>query len=379
VHKTVNVLNKLPKSLQAKAKRALQDIWMAETKKEALAAFDAFVETYGVKYDKAVACLVKDRDALLAFYDVPAEHWKHLRTTNPIESTFATIRHRTVRAKGCLSNKTALAMIFKLAQADFPLFRKLLACQSWLVNVNRILPTVLALALAQSAEAACQDRPRPHVDWTGCSRSMLMLGGDDLTEGVFSRAMLTSTGFRRSKLAGAKLDEAELSFTRFEDADLSGADLSKAVGWRANFTRTHLDHANFSGADLSRAILVEAKIAGADFRKAEVNRGDFSRADLSGADFSKAEAARAVFTEATLSGARFTYAALARADLKKLDLAGVDLTGAYLFLAQLDGADLSRASGLKQDQLSLACGTSETKLPAGMVQPDSWPCRPESD
>src|SRR3954468_14209032 len=104
-YKTVNVLNKLPKSLQAKATRALQEIWMAETKKDALAAFDAFVETYGVKYDKAVACLAKDRDALLAFYDFPAEHWKHLRTTNPIESTFATIRHRTVRAKGCLSNK----------------------------------------------------------------------------------------------------------------------------------------------------------------------------------------------------------------------------------------------------------------------------------
>src|SRR3954465_10174944 len=82
-YKTVNVLNKLPKSLQAKATRALQDIWMAETKTDALAAFDAFVETYGVKYDKAVACLVKDRDALLAFYDFPAEHWKHLRTTNP--------------------------------------------------------------------------------------------------------------------------------------------------------------------------------------------------------------------------------------------------------------------------------------------------------
>ena len=80
VHKTANVLNKLPKSQQPKAKRALQDIWMAETKPEALVAFDAFVETYGVKYDKAVACLVKDRDALLAFYDFPAEHWKHLRT-----------------------------------------------------------------------------------------------------------------------------------------------------------------------------------------------------------------------------------------------------------------------------------------------------------
>ena len=90
---------------------------MAETKKEALAAFDVFVEAWGVKYDKAVECLVKDRDALLAFYDFPAEHWKHLRTTNVIESSFATVRHRTVRSKGCLSNKTALAMIFKLAEA----------------------------------------------------------------------------------------------------------------------------------------------------------------------------------------------------------------------------------------------------------------------
>ena len=108
----------LPKSQQSKAKRALHDIWLAETKNDAYVAFDAFVDTYGVKYDKAVACLMKDREALLAFYDFPAEHWKHLRTTNPIESSFATIRHQTVRSKNCLSNKTALAMIFKLARLD---------------------------------------------------------------------------------------------------------------------------------------------------------------------------------------------------------------------------------------------------------------------
>lgn len=125
VHKTANVLNKLPKSQQPKAKRALQEIWMAETKNEALAAFDAFVETWGVKYDKAVECLIKDRDALLAFYDFPAEHWKHLRTSNVIESAFATVRHRTVRSKGCLSNKTALAMIFKLAEAAEKTWRRL--------------------------------------------------------------------------------------------------------------------------------------------------------------------------------------------------------------------------------------------------------------
>jgi len=125
VHKTANVLNKLPKSQQSKAKRALQEVWMAETKKDALAAFDVFVETWGVKYDRAVECLIKDREALLAFYDFPAEHWKHLRTTNVIESAFATVRHRTVRAKGCLSNKTALAMIFKLAEAAEKSWRRL--------------------------------------------------------------------------------------------------------------------------------------------------------------------------------------------------------------------------------------------------------------
>ena len=100
MHKTANVLNKLPKSQQSKAKRALQEIWMAETKNDALVAFDTFVETWGVKYDKAVECLTKDREALLAFYDFPAEHWKHLRTTNPIQSSFATVRHRTMRSKG---------------------------------------------------------------------------------------------------------------------------------------------------------------------------------------------------------------------------------------------------------------------------------------
>jgi putative transposase len=125
VHKTANVLNKLPKSQQPKAKRALREIWMAATKNDAIAAFDAFIETWGVKYEKAVDCLSKDRDALLAFYDFPAEHWKHLRTTNIIESSFATVRHRTVRSKGCLSNKTALAMIFKLAEAAQKSWRRL--------------------------------------------------------------------------------------------------------------------------------------------------------------------------------------------------------------------------------------------------------------
>ena len=125
VHKTANVLNPTPKSLQAEAKGHLQDIWMAETRADAEAAFDYFIEAYGVKYHKAVERLIKDRERLLAFYDFPAEHWKHIRTTNPIESTFATVRLRTVKTKGCLSRKTALAMVFKLILRARRKWRKL--------------------------------------------------------------------------------------------------------------------------------------------------------------------------------------------------------------------------------------------------------------
>ena len=117
VHKTANVLNKMPKSVQPKAKSDLHEIWMAETREQAGKAFDAFLEKYQVKYDAACNCLSKDREVLLTFYDFPAEHWKHLRTTNPIESTFATIRLRHRKTKGSGTRRTCLAMMFKLAQS----------------------------------------------------------------------------------------------------------------------------------------------------------------------------------------------------------------------------------------------------------------------
>ncbi|MFQ5993434.1 MAG: IS256 family transposase [Nitrospiraceae bacterium] len=114
VHKTANVLNKLPKSVQKQAKQRLHEIWMAPTKADAEQAFAYFIAAYEAKYPKAVECLTKDRETLLAFYDFPAEHWVHLRTTNPIESTFATVRLRTAKTRGCLSRETALTMVFKL-------------------------------------------------------------------------------------------------------------------------------------------------------------------------------------------------------------------------------------------------------------------------
>jgi len=116
VHKTANVLNSLPKSLQSKAKSQLHQIWQAADKNEAQRHFNDFVKTYEAKYPKAAQCLEKDRDALLTFYDFPAEHWRHIRTTNPIESTFATVRLRTNKVRGCFSTNTVITMAFKLCQ-----------------------------------------------------------------------------------------------------------------------------------------------------------------------------------------------------------------------------------------------------------------------
>lgn len=136
VHKTVNVLDKVPLSVQANMKKDLREVYWAPNRAAADAAIDVFAEKYRAKYGRAVECLAKDRDALLAFYDFPAEHWDHLRTTNPIESVFATVRHRTVRTKGSLSSTTARLMVFKLIIAASKTWRR--------INGTNQLPKVIA-------------------------------------------------------------------------------------------------------------------------------------------------------------------------------------------------------------------------------------------
>jgi len=125
VHKTANVLNKLPKSVQPKVKQALHEIWMAPTKNAACRAFVTAVSIYSAKYPKAMECLLKDKDQMLAFYDFPAAHWQHIRTSNPIESTFATVRLRTAKTRGCVSRQTILAMVYKLGLSAQKRWRKL--------------------------------------------------------------------------------------------------------------------------------------------------------------------------------------------------------------------------------------------------------------
>jgi transposase-like protein len=149
LHKTLNVLDKLPKSLQSSAHRDLREIWLSPSRAAAETAMAAFSEKFTAKYSDAVKCLLKDRDALLTFFDFPAEHWTHLRTTNPIESVFSTVRHRTVRMKGALSQETAKTMVFKLIIA---------ASKSWrrLQGQNQLTKIVTGVQFANGIEIASQ-------------------------------------------------------------------------------------------------------------------------------------------------------------------------------------------------------------------------------
>ena len=138
VHKTANVLKSLPKSVQPKVKSALQDIWMAETQDEATKAFDSTIKRFEDKYPKAMNCLAKDREELMAFYDFPAVHWIHIRTTNPIESTFATVRLRTKKTRNCGSRETTLSMVFKLLQSAQKRWKKIKGFNLLTLVVNNV-------------------------------------------------------------------------------------------------------------------------------------------------------------------------------------------------------------------------------------------------
>jgi putative transposase len=136
VHKTANILDKMAKSVQAQAKRNIYEIYMADTRDNAYSAFERFVNLYEAKYPKAVECLLKSKEESLAFYDFPAEHWKHIRTTNPIESTFATVKLRTYKTKGCGSRRETLTMVFKLIQSAEKRWQK--------IHSSKLIPLVLS-------------------------------------------------------------------------------------------------------------------------------------------------------------------------------------------------------------------------------------------
>lgn len=219
-----------------------------------------------------------------------------------------------------------------------------------------LLPVVVLFLMApqESAMAGCSDKPEPGVNWSKCQKMRLVLRGEDLSKAQFERVNLGSSDLMEANLAGAVMTNANLQRARLKEADLQSADLTKAQGGRANF-----EAANLTGAILT---------------KAELPRTNFAEANLTDTDLSKAEFGRSVFEEADLTGADLSYANIARAFFTDAKMAGVNLTGAYTLLSHFEGTDLSETVGLSQEQLEIACGDGDTKVPAGLTSPDTWPC-----
>jgi len=245
----------------------------------------------------------------------------------------------------------------------------------WAAQLAPALLAVPMLSLsAGSASADCKEEPKPGVDWSDCQKTRLMIGGADLSGGIFNQTFFTSTDLREANLSGAELVRAEFSNANLAGADLSGANMEKAAATRADFSGADLSNANLASAEFSRSNFTRANVTGAEFNASEMNRSDFTEADLTGANMAKAELARVILIDAVVSGVSFGYSNLSRANLTGTDLEDADLTGTYMFLTRIDGADLSRTKGLTADQLEIACGSADTRLPEGLATPESWPC-----
>lgn len=205
------------------------------------------------------------------------------------------------------------------------------------------------------ANAACADAPKPGVDWSKCEKRRLILRESDLVKGRFA-----GTDFGRSDLFGAKLVEADLTDAGIDHAGLRTADLSRA---------------KMAGVNGYRADFTGARLVGADLGKAEMSRAVLRWADLSDANLAKAELQRAVLQGAQMARANLAGADLARANLGDGSLAGANFADADMYLTRIEGVDLSGAIGLSQRQIDAACGSATTRLPPGLSQPGSWPCR----
>lgn len=233
---------------------------------------------------------------------------------------------------------------------------------------SSLLPGMAALLLAMAAStfighaqaADCKSSAGPETNWQDCNKRLLMLGGSDLQGSNLANTDFTLTDLRGATLSGANL----------EKATLMRASLAGAVADKANFTRVEAYRGNFSDISAEGALFVSS----------ELQRTDFSRARLTGADFEKAELGRANFNGAVLTGTRFSMANLSRANLSGAVFEGpIDFDRAFLFLTRLEGLDLSAATGLKQEQVDLACGDAATKLPPGLSAPAKWPCPHDDD
>ncbi len=208
------------------------------------------------------------------------------------------------------------------------------------------------------AQAACSDEPKAKVDWSGCEKQRLIMGKANLQGARLGGAQFDGSDFAQANLAGADLSKSSLDRVRLSGADLAGANMVQATAYRTNFST--------------------AKLVGADLSKAELIRANFKSADLTNANLERAELLRITLEGATLTGANLMSTDLSRANLGKAKLGGTKFAHARMFQTRLEDTDLTAAVGLTQAQLDTSCGNAQTRLPAGLKPPSSWPC-PKDD
>ncbi|WP_394689673.1 pentapeptide repeat-containing protein [Hoeflea sp.] len=208
--------------------------------------------------------------------------------------------------------------------------------------------------------ADCRAAAAPGINWEDCDRKLLMLRGSDLSGANLVETNLTSTDLRDSNLIEANLEKATLFRASLAGSTAIGARFDRIEAYRADFSNVDATGASFGGAEMQRVKLNTAKLANTDFTKADLGRAQFDGADI--------------------SGSRFSLANLARADFRgTIANAALDFDRAFMFLARLEGVDLSTATGVTQAQVDIACGDDETVLPAGLTKPGSWPCNFDQD
>lgn len=227
-------------------------------------------------------------------------------------------------------------------------------------------PALLAAALIaaswQTAAVAneCSSAPAPGIDWQGCDKKLLMLGGSDLQEAKLAEADFSTTDLRDANLVGANLEKAKFVRATLAGASAKGTSFARVEAYRTDFSSLSADDASFESAELQRS--------------------NFSNARLSNANFTKADLGRSQFDGAEVGGSRFSLANLARADFRKATFSKpANFDRAFLFLTRLEGVDLAAATGLSQWQVDMACGNDDTVLPAGLKKPAIWPCKFEQD
>jgi uncharacterized protein YjbI with pentapeptide repeats len=229
-----------------------------------------------------------------------------------------------------------------------------------ILSLAPLAAALLSMSWQPAAANACRDAPVPGIDWQGCDKKLLMLGGSDLQDAKLGEADFSATDLRGANLGGANLEKAKFIRATLAGAAAKGTSFARVEAYRTDFSSLSADNASFESAELQRSNFTDARLSNTNFTKADLGRSQFDGAEV--------------------GGSRFSLANLARADFRKASFSKpVDFDRAFFFLTRIEGVDLAASTGLVQWQIDMACGNDKTVLPTGLKKPASWPCKFEQD